>query len=288
MDFKLFLKIFLAFCIAFAILNLAIGGFALYGYYKVQKIISTTSSGLNQSVAGVRALVSNLNGLTSIASTEIGPASRNITSFLADAEANLSTSKQDLYNESNYFSSFQLPDTSAQQSEGISAAFENLANQLNATSSRLPPIINAVRLASEQVNGSISSINASVARLNQSFYLMANNVLAEVGSTGGLVSTAILGIVIYSFMQAAVFMMLGIFLLYLMQNLYGSAKPPALNQEVAKTKTPQEPDQNVKYRIKPKRKIQEAEESEKEPDAESGEKNGGLLKTIKDTFGVED
>ena len=99
MNFKLFLRIFFVLCLVFGFINFAIGGFALYGYYKVQKTLSVASLEVNQSMSSVKALFANVSGLTSTASFAVGSTSHNITAFMTGLENNISISKQEFYNE---------------------------------------------------------------------------------------------------------------------------------------------------------------------------------------------
>lgn len=288
MNFKLFLRIFFIFCLIFGFINIAIGGFALYGYYKVQKTLSTASLEVNQSISTAKALFANVTRLTSTASTQVGPVSRNITSLITGLEARLSISKQEFYNESNYFSTFQLPDSSS-PSLGISKAFKNIGDQLNVTQTQyLPPILNAVNSGMLEANGSIQNINYSISRLNQSFSLIASNVLSEIGTANGIISLAVLGFAFYSILEGIIFIMLSTFILYLTKNRYGSRKqPPTIDEENASAKTYPDTTQNAQSGSRSRRKGKGVDQSAAETNQE-GPGKGGLMKTIKDAFGIEE
>src|SRR5208282_5028066 len=153
---------------------------------------------------------------------EVGPTSQNITVLITGLEYRISTSKQDFYNESNYFSTFTIPDSSPQQSTGISSSFKDIGNQLNATQNQyLPMLLNAVRSTTLKINGSVSGINSSFSKLNQTISLIANNALSEIGTAKSFVSLAMLGFAFYSILEGVVFIMLSVFILYLARNLYG-------------------------------------------------------------------
>ncbi len=285
MNFKLFLRIFFVLCLVFGFINFAIGGFALYGYYKVQKTLSVASLEVNQSMSSVKALFANVSGLTSTASFAVGSTSHNITAFMTGLENNISISKQEFYNESNYFSTFVIPDSGPQQSRGISIAFRNIGEQLNTTQNRLPPIINAITLESHEANGSLLGINSSISRLNQSFYLIANNLVSEIDTAGGTVSLAILGFAFYSALQGVIFIMLGLFILYLIKNLYGTGKQAPQYKENGSANSYNSV-QSSEALSKQKKKQKESDQSK--PAAEKGKRKGGLMKEIKDNFGIED
>jgi hypothetical protein len=283
MNFKLFLRIFFILCLIFGLINLAIGGAAIYGYYKLQGLISTTSSQLNQSLSSVKTLFSNVTRLTANGTSEIGLASHNATFFLSELESNLSVSKQDFYNESNYFSTFILPDSSQQQSQGVSAAFKNLGNQLNTIQNQYLPMLQAlVQSETAKVNGSVSGINSSISRLNQSVYLMADSISSEIGIVGSLVSLALLGFAFYSILEGIIFVMLGLFIHYLINTLYGAKNAVAsdkVNDLAAAGKAESQ-------RAKRTSKAVGSTSNDGEPKGK--ERKGGLLNRIRDSFGIEE
>ena len=184
-----------------------------------------------------------------------------------------------------YFSTFVITDSGPQQSRGISIAFRNIGEQLNMTQNRLPPIINAITLESHEANGSLLGINSSISRLNQSFYLIANNLVSEIDTAGDTVSLAILGFAFYSALQGVIFIMLGLFILYLIKNLYGTGKQAPQYKENGSANSYNSV-QSSEALSKQKKKQKESDQSK--PAAEKGKRKGGLMKEIKDNFGIED
>lgn len=289
MDFKLFLRIFLIFCLIFGLINVCVGGVALYGYYKVHDTLSATSLEVSQGISSAKALFSNATELASTASSEVKPAVQNITMLLSGLENEISISKQAFYNESDYFSSFTFPDSSPQQSAGVSTSFKTIANELNMTQNQYFPMIRAaVDSAALKANGSISGLNTSISRLNQSLSLIADNALSEIGTANSLISMAILGFAIYSILEGIVFIMLSVFILYLIKNLYDGGKQMSVDEKSGSTsasyKDVDAVRSNVKSKAKPKATVQS--ESEQEPEKSDGKT--GILKRVKDTFGIEE